>query len=94
MSRKQAKKKQEEFVVVFTALGPAQADVVRGSLEAAGIPVYLEAGSQMLPLGGSGLGEVRIFVPVERAEEARRLLDAGPEGEGDEDGKTESDLGQ
>ncbi len=91
MSHKQSNKKQEEFVVIFRAIGPAQADVVKSSLEAASIPAYLEAGSQMLPLGASGLGEVRILVPVERAEEARKLLDAGPEVEGDEDGKTESD---
>ena len=77
MSHKQANKEQPEFEVVFSAIGMTQAEVIKSSLEASGIPVFLESESQMLPFAGSGLGEARILVPVERAAEARELLSAG-----------------
>lgn len=58
---------------VYEALNLEQAHVIRGRLEASGIPSYLEGrglGAGMF----SGLGRVRVMVPRRFAEKARWVL--------------------
>jgi hypothetical protein len=86
MLGKELNVKREGFEVVYRALGFMQAEVIRGRLEASGIPALLDAESHMLPFSVPDMGEVRILVPVDWAEEARELL--GAEGvEEDEEGE-------
>ncbi len=68
--------KREGFELVYRAYGMLQAEVVKGRLEASGIPALLDSESTMLPFSIPDMGEVRIFVPVEKAAEARELLGA------------------
>jgi hypothetical protein len=53
-----------------------KAHVIRAKLEEAGIPVLLDYESigPVMGLTVDGLGEVRILVPKEYAEEARALI--------------------
>ena len=81
--------KREGFEVVYRASGMMEAEVVRGRLESSGIPAALDAESSMLPFSVANIGEVRILVQSERAEEARDLLGAGLDE--DEDEEMESD---
>jgi hypothetical protein len=80
--------KREGFELVYRAYGILQAEVIRGRLEASGIPALLDAESNILPFAIPDMGEVRILVPSERAEEARELLGAMPSEE-DEEGKSD-----
>ncbi len=61
---------------MFTAQGWAEALVIKGMLESSDIPVRLgyEALGSILGLTLDGLGEVKIMVPAEKEEEAKRLL--------------------
>jgi hypothetical protein len=51
--------------------------VIKGKLEAAGIPVLLdyESAGPVIGITVNGLGEVRLLVPQNRAEEARALIE-------------------
>jgi hypothetical protein len=69
-----------------------EAEMLRGFLDSQGVPCQLEsAHSHEFPVNVSALGNVRIEVPADRLEEARRLVaeakaSAGPpddEGEGE-----------
>jgi len=86
MLGKELNVKRAGFELVYRVLGFMQAEVIKGRLEASGIPALLDAESQILPFSVPDMGEVRIWVPSERAEEARELLgaEAGDE-EGDEE---------
>ena len=66
-----------EFVTIFSTRSPVEADVVRGLLEANGVmPIVSSAMSRSLfPFSVSELGEVRIAVHPEEADEARRIID-------------------
>lgn len=66
------------MLLIFRAAGMWQAEIVKGRLESAGIPVLLdyESAGPVYGLTIDGLGEVRILVPEERAEEARSLLES------------------
>lgn len=88
MLGKELNVKREGFEVVYRAYGMLQAEVIRGRLEASGIPALLDAESNILPFAIPDMGEVRILVLIERAEEARELLGAMP-GEGDEEGQAD-----
>jgi len=68
---------------VYVAQGPLVAEVVKGKLESAGIPVLLDYESigRVYGIIVDGLGEVRVNVPEAFAEEARGLLTDLP-GEG------------
>ncbi len=85
MLGKELNVKREGFEVVYRALGFMQAEVIKGRLEASGIPALLDSETHMLPFSVPDMGEVRILVPTDRAEEARELLEAeaGDEGESD-----------
>ena len=52
-----------------------EAEVVRGYLQSQGVPCQVEsAHSHEFPVNVSALGNVRVEVPVDRLDEARRLL--------------------
>lgn len=88
MLGKELNVKREGFEVVYRVLGSMQAEVIKGRLEASGIPAMLDAESRILPFSVPDMGEVRILVPVDRAEEARELL--GAEGSDEEDEESDS----
>ena len=71
------------LAIVYRASGLLRAQVIKGRLEASGIPALLdyEAIGQVYGFTVDGLGEVRVMVPVDRADEARELIAT----EGDED---------
>ncbi len=88
MFGKELNVKREGFELVYRASGSMEAEVIKGRLEASGIPALLDAESHMLPFSVANMGEVRILVPIERADEARELL--GAEGD-EEDEEVDSD---
>ena len=52
-----------------------EAEMLRGFLESQGVPCQLEsAHSHEFPVNVSALGNVRVEVPADRVEEARRLV--------------------
>jgi len=76
MLGKELNVRREGFELVYRAYGMLQAEVIKGRLETSGIPVLLDAESTMLPFSIPDMGEVRLFVPTEKAAEARELLGA------------------
>jgi len=66
-----------DFVTIFSTRSPVEADVVRGLLEANGVmPIVSSATSRSLfPFSVSELGEVRIAVHPEEADDARRIIE-------------------
>jgi len=68
--------KKKDFVVVHIAQGELLASVIKSHLESEGIPVLLEyeSAGRVLGLTVDGLGEVKILVPQELAEEARHII--------------------
>lgn len=68
---------EEELVQVYTASGEVVANVVRGKLEEAGIPVLLryESLGSVVGVLVDGLGEVKLMVPKRFEKQARQLLD-------------------
>lgn len=69
-----------KWVEVAHAPGLTFAHIIKGRLEAEGIPVRLEyeVVGQIVGLTVDGLGEVRILVPEEYEEEAKLLLREPP----------------
>lgn len=67
----------EELVCVRTCQGWHLAQIYKSKLEAAGLPVLLkyEALGLVYGLTVDGLGEVRIMVPKQYADEAEALLE-------------------
>jgi hypothetical protein len=78
--------KEPELVCVHTCQGWDVAQIYKGKLEAAGIPVLLQYESAGLVFGITvdGLGAVRIMVPEAHASEAERLLEESDEGPDDD----------
>jgi len=74
-----------EWEEVFIAADYMEAELIRGLLEANGIPVVTEArGTQAMPFyfgHGAVGGEIGLRVPPDRADEARNLLAARAEEE-------------
>jgi len=72
--------------VILRTWDDTEAELVRGLLESYGIPcsVISDITHSVVPLTVDGLGEIRLSVPEEAAEEAERILRAhradGPEG--------------
>ena len=66
---------EEELVTVYIAR-QMEAHVIKGRLESEGIPVLLsyESAGLVYGLTVDGLGEVRVMVPKQLAEEAREIL--------------------
>ena len=67
---------REGMTTVYRTAGLLQAEIIKGRLESAGIPVMLDYESlgRVIGITVDGLGEVRILVPNERADEAKELL--------------------
>jgi len=68
----------QPLVVVYTAAGQMEANIVKGMLEAAGIPVELsqESAGTVYGLTVGTMGLVEILVPEQRADEAKALIEA------------------
>jgi len=69
---------EENWEVVFTAAGMAQASIIQGRLESEGVPVQLdfESAGRIFAITVDGLGEVRVMVPHDLAQTARDILAA------------------
>jgi Putative prokaryotic signal transducing protein len=68
----------ENWVVLETVGGSFQAEILRGLLEAQGVPVVLSqegAGHSAYAVTVGPLGEVQILVPAEELSNARKVLD-------------------
>ena len=68
--------KNDDFVVVEVVYGETKAHILKAHLESEGIPVLLkyESLGRVTPLLIDGLGEIKIKVPTEYAEEAKQIL--------------------
>lgn len=66
----------QDLVVIFTSAGPGYADIIRGTLEAAGIPATTsrEGAGAAFGFTVGALGLVDVLVAADRADEARALL--------------------
>ena len=84
------------LTLIHRAAGLLQAEVIKGQLETAGIPVMLDYESlgRVVGLTVDGLGEVRVLVPDERAEDARQLLKASASDEAETAPGEEDDASQ
>ena len=82
-----AVKKDADLVVLCTVQGELQANVMKAHLESEGIPALLEYESAGIVFGltVNGLGEVRILVPRELEEEAKRIIEPGKDDDTDID---------
>ena len=67
-----------ELVVIFRTHSDIEAQIVRGLLESHGVMsvVSSDVPHSIFPLSVDGLGEVRIAVHAEEAEEAQRIIEA------------------
>jgi hypothetical protein len=68
---------QDKFVQVYKANGEAEAQIIKGKLEANGIPVLLKslAAPSVHAFVVDGMGEYRVMVPASLEEDARNLLE-------------------
>jgi len=66
-----------DLFVIFRTQSDVEASIVRGLLEANGVPSVItsDVPHNIFPLTVNGLGEVRISVREEDADEARRIID-------------------
>jgi hypothetical protein len=74
-------KKKTNWLLVYTANGPSEAIVIRSVLETNGIKVkeVQETAGKLWALTLDGLGKVEFFVPEEKFDEARALLESKEE---------------
>lgn len=65
-----------DLAVVCTVQGELPASIMKAHLESEGIPVLLEyeSAGRVFGLTVDGLGEVRVLVPRELFEEAKRII--------------------
>ena len=75
-----------ELKTVFNTFSSAEANLVRGRLEAAGFEAYIQGELAAMSIGAStaATGGIRIQVPEDRAAEARALIEAELGQTGDE----------
>lgn len=66
-----------DFVVLKIVQGVLQANILKSHLESEDIPVYLKYESAGLIYGitADGIGEVRIMVPEELVDVARKIIE-------------------
>jgi ribonuclease-3 len=66
-----------DLVVIFRTQSDVEARIVRGLLEANGVPsvVTSDMPHNIFPMAANGLGEVRLSVRAADADEARRIID-------------------
>lgn len=69
------------LTVIYSSAGLMKAQVIKSKLEGAGIPVLLdyESVGPVIGITVDGLGQVRVLVPRDRAEEAKALIEERPE---------------
>jgi len=69
---------QKDLIEVYRATGELEAQVIKGLLESYGIPCLLQshAACSVHTFAVDGMGEVRVMVLKEVAEEAKRLIKA------------------
>jgi hypothetical protein len=69
---------KDKLVKVYTAHGEMEAQVVKGLLESCGIHSLMQgnAAFSMQPFVMDGMGEVKILVAEEQADEARKIIEA------------------
>jgi len=82
---------ERKLVTVYISTGLLGAEVIKGKLEAAGIPALLsyESAGPVIGIIIDGLGEVKVQVPQEFEKEARALIEpvaAGDKETEDEEG--------
>ena len=67
---------KEKLVQVYRARNEGEAQIIKSKLESFGIPSLLKSHSAFsaLPFAVDGLGEVKIMVAEENAEEAKAIL--------------------
>lgn len=65
------------LTVVYVTQGLLKAQVIKAKLEDSGIPVLLdyESVGPVIGVTVDGLGEVRVLVPTQHADEARALIE-------------------
>jgi Putative prokaryotic signal transducing protein len=75
--QKKAASSGGEPVVVYQTSGQLNGHIVKSKLEAAGIPAMLqyESAGLLYGLTVDGMGLVRVLVPPQCAEEARKVLE-------------------
>lgn len=68
--------KDTNFVTIQVVHGEFEANVLKTHLESEGIPVFLQYESlgRVYPITIDGLGEIKIKVPAQFAEEAKQIL--------------------
>jgi len=66
-----------ETVVIARAWSDSEASVIKSLLESYSIPCHYtsELPNRLYPLSAEGLGQIKIFVPANLAQEAMRILD-------------------
>ncbi|MBF8304187.1 MAG: hypothetical protein HW399_562 [Dehalococcoidia bacterium] len=69
---------KSEFVVISVVQGEVIANILKSHLESEGIPVLLqwESVGRVFGLTVDGLGQVKILVPEEFADEAKHIIEA------------------
>lgn len=67
-----------DFATIFTAFSPADAQLVRSRLEAAGFHPFVVGELSALSMDGYSLatGDIRVQVPEAEAADAKEFLDA------------------
>lgn len=70
--------KREKLVEVYRAQGEPEAQLIKGLLECAGIPVLLkyESAGIVYGLTVDGMGQVKVMVWERMADDARKLIEA------------------
>ena len=68
---------KQKLIVIRKVQGELAASVIKAHLESEGIPVLLQYDSagRVFGITVDGVGEVRILVPQECAEEARHIIE-------------------
>ncbi len=74
------------LTIVQRVWGKMQAEIIKGRLESAGIPALLdyESVGQVYGITIDGLGEVRVMVPDQYAQDAKLLLAEAADQDSDE----------
>jgi ribonuclease III len=77
-----------DTVVIFKTHSEIEANLVKGLLDSHEIPALISSGLSraIFPVPASDLGEMRIAVPVEHAEDARRLIDSYQQSDDNDNG--------
>ena len=80
MRKKRMSSRFPDLTTIYRSAGMMKAQVIKSKLEGAGIPVLLDYESVGAVIGITidGLGEVRVLVPHDRAEEAKALIQEHP----------------